>query len=75
MFFCPGCECAHGIDAKWQYNGNADKPTISPSILARGEKRCHSYVTDGQIRFLADSEHALKGQTVEIPEWESVYGN
>lgn len=32
---------------------------------------CHSYVSDGKIRFLADSTHKLAGQTVEIPEWES----
>ena len=33
--------------------------------------RCHSFVTDGKIAFLGDSTHALAGQTVEIPEWES----
>jgi hypothetical protein len=32
---------------------------------------CHSFVTDGRIQFLGDCTHALAGQTVEIPEWES----
>lgn len=32
-------------------------------------ERCHSYVTDGQIQFLDDSTHPLKGQTVPLPEW------
>lgn len=32
---------------------------------------CHSFVRDGQIQFLADSTHALAGQTVALPEWPS----
>lgn len=31
---------------------------------------CHSFVTDGRIRFLPDSTHALAGQTVDLPEIE-----
>ncbi|ATE84738.1 ammonia monooxygenase [Sinorhizobium sp. LM21] len=31
---------------------------------------CHSFVTDGHIRFLGDCTHELAGQTVEIPDWE-----
>lgn len=27
---------------------------------------CHSFITDGQIRFLDDCTHHLKGQTVEV---------
>lgn len=30
--------------------------------------RCHSYVTDGKIKFLNDSTHELKGQTVELEQ-------
>lgn len=29
---------------------------------------CHSFVTNGSIRFEADSTHALSGQTVLLPE-------
>lgn len=33
-FWCPGCDEAHGINAsKWNWNGNAEKPTFSPSVL------------------------------------------
>lgn len=32
--------------------------------------RCHSFVTDGQIRFLDDCTHELKGQTIDLPEWD-----
>jgi Family of unknown function (DUF6527) len=30
---------------------------------------CHSFVTDGQISFLADSTHKLAGQTVSLPDF------
>lgn len=32
---------------------------------------CHSFITDGKIIFLGDCTHALKGQTVPLPEWEA----
>ena len=41
MFWCPGCDGAHGIlvgegpGPRWGYNGNADAPTFTPSILVR----------------------------------------
>lgn len=31
---------------------------------------CHSFVTDGKIRFLPDSTHALSGKTVDLPDWD-----
>ena len=81
VFFCPGCRCDHlfhtGGDVKshcqWAWNGSVDKPTFTPSLLVFGSdptKRCHSFVADGRIQFLGDSHHALKGQTMEIPEYE-----
>lgn len=34
LFYCPGCEEAHQIDtAKWEFNGDYEKPTFSPSYL------------------------------------------
>lgn len=29
---------------------------------------CHSFVTDGRIRFLEDSTHHLAGQVVDLPD-------
>ncbi len=79
MFFCPGCECGHwfktdGSGPKWTWNGDFEKPTIKPSILAviSDEDRCHSFVTDGKIRFLNDCTHDMKGQTVELPDWDNL---
>jgi len=50
-----------------------DKPTFAPSLLCNGHDpalRCHSFVRDGRIEFLPDCQHALAGQTVELPDWE-----
>ena len=57
----------------WAFDGNFERPTLSPSILSRGtdgdEPRvCHSFVRDGRIEFLGDCTHALAGQKVDLPE-------
>ncbi len=74
IFYCPGCKCYHwikttGNSPKWTFNGDLDNPTVSPSIdcnRSHPESRCHSFVENGKIRFLTDSYHELKGQTVEL---------
>jgi hypothetical protein len=79
--WCPGCEDLHAVEVKdervrWEWDGNLDAPTISPSILVNGtgdrHPRCHSFVKGGQWQFLADCEHPPAGQTVAmvpLPEW------
>jgi hypothetical protein len=80
LFWCPGCESAHYIDKRWTFNGDMVKPTIRASVLVSECKtdegiivapRCHLFVTDGQIRYLADCEHALAGQTVDMVPWSA----
>ena len=81
FFECPGCDMVHGISTgagpgpRWGYNGNADAPTFTPSVLVRynwsdGPRVCHSFVTDGRIQFLGDCTHKLAGLTVDLPDWE-----
>jgi hypothetical protein len=77
VFHCPGCEYGHGFHVGgtegWAWNGSLDAPTFTPSLLCNKDepaRRCHSYVTNGRIQFLADCFHALAGQTVEIPDWD-----
>lgn len=42
MFWCPGCAGSHqvavgeGPGPRWGYNGNAERPTFTPSVLVRG---------------------------------------
>ncbi len=83
-FWCPGCDRAHTIrtegpggefnQARWDWDGNVDAPTISPSIRVSTRRLavdaiCHSFVRAGRIEFLDDCSHALKGQTVPLPDW------
>lgn len=77
-FWCPGCDAFYAVytfgtgGPIWQWDGNVDEPTISPSILVYDTPvapRCHSFVRRGQIEFLADSTHALAGKTVPLPDF------
>lgn len=75
VFHCPGCDHAHwvrvrGANPCWTWNGDPARPTVSPSlhVLPGTEKACHAFITNGNLVFLGDSWHALKGQTVAIPE-------
>jgi hypothetical protein len=81
-FKCPGCGRHHhlpveqdGAITPWGFNWNLENPTFTPSILSSygivdgiHQKCCHSFVTNGQIQFLRDCFHDLKGTTVELPE-------
>lgn len=69
VIFCPGCNHGHVYDSRWTFNGDLEKPTFSPSYLAkRPGLVCHSFVSDGKIQFLNDCTHALAGKTVELGE-------
>lgn len=86
MFVCPGCvaggpegyqgihllpvNCSDVKNPSWEFNGDLEKPTLSPSILTKGGyvEVCHSFLTDGVFEFLTDSTHPLAGQKVPIPD-------
>lgn len=70
--FCPGCKEYHIFDSRWSFNGDFDAPSFNPSFLAwtNGDSdpewnipasRCHSFVVNGEWRFLEDCTHGLKG--------------
>lgn len=70
MWRCPGCgeiHCCPVVGKKgWAWNGSTTRPTLAPSV--RGP-RCHSFVENGVVRFLADCEHDLRGQAIPmLPE-------
>lgn len=85
--WCPGCDEAHMINNLWGFNGDVKHPTFTPSILVslpanpnaseeykefRTDRVCHSFITDGQWKFLTDSTHHLAGKTVpmvSLPKW------
>ncbi len=69
LFWCPACEGAHHISDGWTFDGDMEKPTISPSIHVRSspvQKSCHFFVKAGIIQYLTDCEHELKGQSVPM---------
>lgn len=61
LFWCPGCDGAHqvkvgaGPGPRWGYDGNADRPTFSPSVLVQGTQP------------VTDDEHAriMAGEKIE----------
>lgn len=81
MFWCPGCGNAHAVwvnepndltGAKWNWNGDMERPTFTPSILVRGgsnDTYCHSFVTGGTISYCTDSKHTLAGKSVPLTPW------
>lgn len=72
LFDCPGCLESHGVQlSRWTWNGNVDRPSLSPSVHVRSPRVCHSHVRDGRIEYLGDCSHELAGRTVELPELES----
>lgn len=59
----------HKLKNTWNWNGNVDKPTLTPSILTtNGEAghRCHCYVTAGGVEYLTDCTHEFAGQKLEL---------
>ena len=90
-YWCPGCGNGHEVATEtawyaggpvWGFNGDFDRPTITPSVNIRWGTYadptyvdedgfsgiCHHIVTDGRIQFCSDSTHALSGQTVDLPD-------
>lgn len=63
LFKCPGCHSTHGIKVgegsgpRWTWNGNAEAPTFTPSILVQG------------VEQLTDEQYAayLRGEPLPEP--------
>lgn len=86
--WCPGCSCSHVIftaspgGPEWQWDGNVDAPTVSPSVRlfwpAMADRpevtRCHYFLRAGQIAYCADSAHELAGKTVPLPDFPDDWG-
>lgn len=67
-------------NARWTFDGNGAAPTFAPSMnitigpFPHGEAEagridvCHYFLQQGKLVYLGDCTHALKGQTVELPD-------
>lgn len=57
---------ANTLSDTWEWNQDTENPTLKPSILARtGEHTCHTYLTEGKVKFLNDCTHENAGKTME----------
>lgn len=64
----------------WEWNGSMDSPTFSPSLLVQWydpnrpgtglNSVCHSFIKNGRIEFCGDCTHQLKGQKVELENYD-----
>lgn len=82
-FMCEGCECSHAVLTSCVYKGvpqnwnvktsNKGKVTSRPSYFYDREDgythRCHYFITDGDVRYLPDCTHELRGKTVKNVEF------
>lgn len=85
LFWCPGCKCCHYIATSendcgfpiWKWDGDVEKPTISPSIKVEyhgADKNtiCHSFIRDGKIQYLSDCTHELAGKTIDMVDFNDI---
>lgn len=77
LFNCPGCNMTHSFDNRWKWNSDKIRPTFRPSLLVRypyngKDQVCHSFVTNGEIKFLGDCTHELKNNKRELPSWDGI---
>lgn len=82
IFWCPGCKRVHPYNVNrkerpcWQFNGDTEKPTFTPSLLVEPnypKHRCHLFLTEGKIHYCGDCFHELAGKVVDmvdVPEDE-----
>lgn len=83
-FVCPGCKdirgtglhmlpvnCSDRHSPSWDWDGNLEAPTVSPSILTHGvDSVCHSFLRNGVFEYLGDSTHRFSGQFVPMDDLE-----
>lgn len=77
FYYCPACDCDHMIlfkgPNKWTWNGDKVKPTFSPSVRVQWtygpekiKHNCHFFVRNGEIQYLGDCTHDMKGKTIKM---------
>jgi hypothetical protein len=86
--WCPACDEAHVYQVpRWTFNGDAERPTLTPSMLIRWGRKvpgyenadmpeggiCHYFLTEGRLHFQGDCTHALSGQIVDLPDWPTAH--
>ena len=69
---CPGCKMTHHISNDWNFNGNMNKPTFTPSVSVSWNTKdgkphkCHFHITDGIFKFDKDCTHDYAQQSIPM---------
>jgi hypothetical protein len=73
LFWCPACKETHFFSKRmpdgkpgWEFDGNIEKPTFSPSLRYLTGKKCHLNLTSGTIHFHGDCPHDMKNQKADL---------
>lgn len=61
-FKCQGCKCFHSLNisgdgTSWGFNGDVDKPTFTPSVLARSGHYASQYKAGDSCWCTYNAEH------------------
>ena len=74
--WCTACGCAHvfkdkGQSPVWGFNGDMEKPTVTPSIRLtsngrKGGYTCHFHIKEGRIEYCGDCSHDLSGKKLAL---------
>lgn len=74
-YWCEGCGYEHAFSLKEDgghhgFNGDLNNPTVTPSLVQNFTpgRMCHSFIKNGQIQYLNDCWHHLKGKTIVLPD-------
>lgn len=57
-FWCPGCEEMHLVGTTWQWDGNLEAPTVSPSLLITSGHYCSRWKPGDSCWCTYNAEHA-----------------
>ncbi len=72
LFWCKACSSNHSVDTdKIEWNGDNYTPTINADIKIISHKniKCHSFIKNGHIIYLDESEHEYRGKKIELDEF------
>jgi hypothetical protein len=75
LYWCEGCGYEHAFallseGGHHKFNGDLNNPFVAPSLVEDKvpNKRCHSHIEHGFIRYLGDCWHHLKNDKIELPD-------
>jgi hypothetical protein len=80
IWWCPGCDGPHkihtgeGAGPRWGYNGNAEKPTFTPSVLVTWTEPANRHNHEAMQRDLAEAQRRREAgeQNVRVPQANKV---